>query len=315
MTTAKTVPPAIPNGVAPPQRDAAPPDRQYPDWSFLPDPEPVEDAMQQLPTINRIVPMIEGHFSDRPDVLVAGEAYLCWDISNKNAKLSPDCIVAIGINPEDVELKNGYLIWEIGKPPDVVIEVASERTSRADMTSKRERYASLGIAEYWRLDPSGGDRYGEPLIGEYLVDGEYRRVELHEDDYGLLWSRSEIMGINLRWDGRHFATQDPVTGYTMLGLVEANATARQERAARQAAETRATQERDARLQERAAREAAETREAQERDARLQEQAAREAADARASQERDARLQEQAAREAAEAEVRALRARLDQRRNQ
>ena len=308
MTTAKTTAPAIPNGVAAPQQDVIAPEQQYPDWSYLPDPEPVEDAMQQLPTINRIVPMIEGHFSDRPDVLVAGEAYLCWDISNKNAKLSPDCIVAIGINPQDVELKNGYLIWEIGKPPDVVIEVASEHTSRADMTSKRERYAALGIAEYWRLDPSGGDRYGEPLVGEYLVDGEYRRVELHEDDYGLVWARSEIMGINIRWDGRHFATQDPVTGYTMLGLVEANATARQERAARETAEERATQERDARLQEQATRQTAEARASQERDAR-------ETAEARATQERDARLQEQAAREAAEDEVRALRAQLDQRRNQ
>ena len=308
MTTAKTTAPPIPNGVAPPQQNAAPPEQQYPDWSFLPDPEPVEDAMQQLPTINRIVPMIEGHFSDRTDVLVAGEAYLCWDISNKNAKLSPDCIVAIGINPEDVEIKNGYLIWEIGKPPDVVIEVASEHTSRADMTSKRERYAALGIAEYWRLDPSGGDRYGEPLVGEYLVDGEYRRIEPRVDEDGIVWSRSEIMEINLRWDGRHFATQDPVTGYTMLGLIEANDTARQERAARQAAEAREARERNARLQERNAR-------LQERDARLQEQAAHQAAEARATQERDARLQEQAARQAAEAEVRALRAQLDQRLNQ
>ena len=236
MTTAKTTAPAIPNGVAPPQQDAAPPDRQYPDWSFLPDPEPVEDAMQQIPTITRIFPMIEGHFRDRPDVLVTSEAYLCWDPANKNAKLSPDCMVAFGVNVEKVEIRNGYLIWEMGKPPDVVIEVASERTARADLTSKRERYASLGIPEYWRLDPSGGDRYGEPLVGEYLVDGEYRRIELHEDDYGLVWARSEIMGINIRWDGRHFATQDPVTGYTMLGLVEANETALQERAAREAAE-------------------------------------------------------------------------------
>ena len=267
MTTAKTTADALTNGIVAHEQDATAPDRQYSDyWIFLPDPEPVEDAMQQLPTINRIVPMIEGHFSDRPDVLVAGEAYLCWDRSNRNAKLSPDCIVAIGINPEDVELKNGYLIWEIGKPPDVVIEVASEHTSRADMTSKRERYAALGIAEYWRLDPSGGDRYGEPIVGEYLVDGEYHRIEPHIDEDGIIWARSEIMGINLRWDGRHFATQDPVTGYTMLGLVEANETALQERAARQAAEAREAQERDARLQERAAREAAE---AQVRELRAQ----------------------------------------------
>ena len=312
MTTTKTAAPASANGAAPPPQDAAPIDQHHPYWSFLPDPEPVEDAMQQLPTINRINPMIEGHFSDRPDVLVTGEAYLCWDPTNKNAKLSPDCMVAIGINPADVELKNGYLIWEIGKPPDVVIEVASERTARADLTRKRERYASLGIAEYWRLDPSGGDRYGEPLVGEYLADGEYRRIGLHRGDDGLIWARSPVMGINLRWDGRHFATQDPVTGRTMLGLVEANETiVRMEReyeAERQAAEAREAQERTGRLQERAAREAAEAETAQEREAR-------QAAEAQAAQEREARLQEQAAREAADAEIAELRDQLRRWRNQ
>ena len=304
MTTAKTKTshPTVANGVAPPQQDAAPIDRHHPYWSFLPDPEPVEDAMQQLPTITRIFPMIEGHFQNRPDVLVTGEAYLCWDPTNKNAKLSPDCIVAIGINPEDVELKNGYLIWEIGKPPDVVIEVASDSTARNDLTSKRDRYASLGIAEYWRLDPSGGDRYGEPLVGEYLSHGEYRPIALHEDDDGLVWAHSPIMGINLRWDGRHFATQDPVTGRTMLGLVEANASMVEierdfdaEREARQAAEAREAQEREARLQE--------------RDARLQERVARQAAEAQTAQERAARLQE---REAADAQIAELRAQLERR---
>ena len=274
MTTAKTAPHILANGALAPEQDAAAtPEQQYPDyWSYLPDPEPVEDAMQQIPTINRILPMIEGHFKNRPDVLVTGEAYLCWDSSNMNAKLTPDCMVALGINPEDVELRNGYLIWEIGKPPDVVIEVASKHTAREDLTLKRDRYASLGIAEYWRLDPSGGDRYGEPLVGEYLSHGEYRRIGLHEGDDGLVWARSPVMGINLRWDGRHFATQDPVTGYTMLGLVEANETAREERAAREAAEAETAQEREARLQEQAARQAAEAQTAQER-------AAREAADA------------------------------------
>ena len=285
MTTAKTTAPAIPNGVAALEQGAVTSGRQHPDyWSYLPDPEPVEDAMQQIPTINRILPMIEGHFKNRPDVLVTGEAYLCWDSSNMNAKLTPDCMVALDINPEDVELRNGYLIWEIGKPPDVVIEVASKHTAREDLTLKRDRYASLGIAEYWRLDPSGGDRYGEPLVGEYLSHGEYRRIGLHEGDDGLVWARSPVMGINLRWDGRHFATQDPVTGYTMLGLVEANETAREERAAR---------------------EAAEAREAQERNARLQEQAARQAAEAAAAQER-------AAREAADAQIAELRAQLQRR---
>ena len=303
MTTSKTKThsPTVANGVAPPQQDTMPIDQHHPYWSFLPDPEPVEDAMQQLPTINRINPMIEGHFKNRPDVLVVGEAYLCWDRNNMNAKLSPDCMVAFGVNVENVELRNGYLIWEMGKPPDVVIEVASKHTAREDLTVKRQRYASLGIAEYWRLDPSGGDRYGDPLVGEYLADGEYHRIELHDDD-GILWARSPAMGINLIWDGRHFATQDPVTGYTMLGLVEANEAAIQERAAREAAEAREAQEREAR-------QVADELAAQERDARLQERVAREVAEAAAAQERAARLQERAA---ADAQIAELRAQLDRR---
>ena len=38
----------------------------------------------------------------------------------------------------------------------------------------------MGAQEYWRLDRMG-DNYGEPLVGERLVDGEYVRFELHTE--------------------------------------------------------------------------------------------------------------------------------------
>ena len=184
----------------------------YPDWSFIPDPEPLEDGMQQEPTLLRILPMLQTHFHARADALVAGAGFLCYDRSNLNARLAPDCIVAFGVDPDAIRQRNGYLIWEVGKPPDLVMEVASESTAPNDIGRKRVLYAAMGIGEYWRLDATGGDLYGEPLVGEYLLDGEYRRYGLSEAADGRIWARSEALDLNICWDGMRFDIQDPLTG-------------------------------------------------------------------------------------------------------
>ena len=185
---------------------------EYPDWSFIPDPERVEDDMQQEPTLLRILPMLEAHFHDRADALVAGAGFLCYDRSNLNARLAPDCMVAFGVDPDAIRRRNGYLIWEVGKPPDLVMEVASESTAPNDIGRKRVLYAAMGIGEYWRLDATGGELYGEPLAGEYLLDGEYRRYELSADADGRICGHSELLDLNICWDGMRFDIQDPLTG-------------------------------------------------------------------------------------------------------
>lgn len=187
-------------------------DAEYPDWSFIPDPERVEDDMQQEPTLFRILPMLKAHFHNRADALVAGAGFLCYDRSNLNARLAPDCMVAFGVDPDAIRRRNGYLIWEVGKPPDLVMEVASESTAPNDIGRKRVLYAAMGIGEYWRLDATGGDLYGEPLAGEYLLAGEYRRYELSVDADGGVWAHSELLDLNICWDGMRFDIQDPLTG-------------------------------------------------------------------------------------------------------
>ena len=67
-----------------------------------------------------------------------------------------------------MDYRNTYLVWEIGKPADFVLEIASESTARRDVTEKRVLYAQIGFGEYWRFDGSGGNFYGEPLLGEFL---------------------------------------------------------------------------------------------------------------------------------------------------
>ena len=222
MTTAKIDVGAHVNGVVAPERELAAPERDYPDWSVIPDPEPIEDAMQQEIANTDIRYLVRAYFRNRPDVLVSGDGYLAWDRADKNIKLIPDLIVAFDVNVEEIRSRNGYLMWEVGKPPDVVMEVASNHTKDNDLTDKRYRYASLGVGEYWRLDPTGGALYGEPIIGEYLADGEYRRYEMRSEADGIFWGHSRALGINLMWDSdrERFITQDPVTGEYRVGILE-----------------------------------------------------------------------------------------------
>ncbi len=193
--------------------------REYPDWSFIPEPEPVEDFMRQERTLFRIAHILMSRYKHRPDALVSGgRGYICYDRADADAMQAPDCMAAFGVDAAAIRKRGGYLIWEVGKPPDVVMEIATPITKDIDLHYKRALYEELGIGEYWRLDETGGDLYGEPLVGEYLADGEYRRYGLRQDAAGRVWGRSEALGLDLYWDGelRRFGIYDPVAGYDYL---------------------------------------------------------------------------------------------------
>jgi Uma2 family endonuclease len=58
--------------------------------------------------------------------------------------------------PDLVFVRKGRLAapkYRINFPPDVVVEVLSSRTFRADLKTKREDYERFGVSEYWILDP------------------------------------------------------------------------------------------------------------------------------------------------------------------
>ena len=144
----------------------------------LPDPPKAPDALQQLPYITRAYLILDSYFHRRPDVFVGGNGYLCFDTRNCSRWVRPDCLVAFGVDPEAILACNGYVISEVGKPPEFVLEVASESTGRRDYTHKRAIYAEYGVAEYWRFDRSGGQYHDRPLSGDCLVNGQYEPLPL-----------------------------------------------------------------------------------------------------------------------------------------
>ena len=147
--------------------------------TMLPDPPKPPDAMHQRPHIARMDQVLRAHFTHRRDVLVSGEGYLCDVAGNARRSPNPDLVVSFGLDipPGMIEsVANGYTISEVGKPPEFVLEVASETTARRDETVKRDTYAGFGVSEYWRFDRTGDRYYVATLAGDRLVDAAYQPI-------------------------------------------------------------------------------------------------------------------------------------------
>ena len=213
------------------------------------DGQPMPDGEYQAPIYVDALATLRTHFEESSDVRVNGNTFLYYVEGNPKISVSPDCYVATGLSPEqqeNINRNNTYRLWEVGKPPDFVMEIASENTKSNDLVGKRELYARLGIGEYWRYDQTGGDFYGDPLVGERLVDGEYQPLRMREDEDGRLWARSDALNLDLYWDDGELRFWNPVAEEWLLkpreeraGRLEERAGRLAEQAARQAAEQRA----------------------------------------------------------------------------
>ena len=230
---------------------------------------PLPDGEYQAPLYIGIVGTLRGYFKDVPGARVNGDTFIYLVEGDARRSVSPDCYAALNLpdeSIESIERNNVYLLWEVGKAPDFVLEIGSESTARNDLGNKRDIYAEIGVTEYWRYDASGREFYGEPLVGERLVDGEYRRIELHEDEDGRIWGHSDALGLDLWWIEGELRFWDPAASRWLLTYEEEQAArlAAQDRA--DAAEARASEAEDRADAaeeradtERAARLAAETR--------------------------------------------------------
>jgi len=108
--------------------------------------------------------------------------------------LVPDVFLSLDVQaPQDLWPKNhrSYFLWEYGKPPDVAIEVVSNRKGQ-EAGSKIRDYARIGVIYYAIFDP---DRQ--------LRDQMLRIYELHAGTYVPLtgpWLPVAGLGLML-WQG------------------------------------------------------------------------------------------------------------------
>ena len=278
------------------------------------------------------------HFGRDETTFVMSEVPVSTSARIQREHRRPDLMVAFNCNRDLLIRQKGYATLTQGKPPDLVLEVASESTGAVDYTDKRDEYAGYGIPEYWRFDPSGGNYHDAALAGDRLVDGEYERIEIEPLDGVNCRGYSAVLGLWLYWEDHQLRWLDPETGRYLrthdeeYDRAELEAFARRqaelhvvrEEHDRRQAETRAAQEAQARYEaelrasyEAYIRQQAETRASQAENRAEQAQARAEAAEARAAAESQARQQaesraaaEAQARQQAQAEIQRLQAQLN-----
>ena len=187
-------------------------------------------------------PSLAEHFGNPDTTIILSEvAAALIPTRSYEGVLYPDLLVAFGVNPGLWGARNGYLIPEQGKPPDFVMEVASESTARRDETLKREAYAAMGVPEYWRFDPTGGSRYSTHLAGDRLVDGLYMPITIHRTDDERFWGHSDSLNLDLCWEEGDLRFWDPVARRYLHTFMEESAARREAEARAAAAEERVRQ--------------------------------------------------------------------------
>ena len=83
------------------------------------------------------------HFKDRRDVYVSGDLLIYYEEGNPRVSIAPDVFVVFGVEKRE---RPNYKLWEEGRAPAFVLEVASPSTWRDDFGRNRSVYARLGVS-------------------------------------------------------------------------------------------------------------------------------------------------------------------------
>lgn len=109
-------------------------------------------------------------FARHDQVQVAASMSLYYQEGDNTKRVTLDLFVARGLE----SLPPSQKLWEAGRPPSFVLEVASPSTEDRDRGGKQALYASIGVKEFWRFHPSGSlkgaRRAGTRLDGERCRD-------------------------------------------------------------------------------------------------------------------------------------------------
>lgn len=188
-----------------------------------------------------LIETLRAYWEGRDDVYVGGNMFVYFspDQVYTHDFRGPDVFVAQGVKKR---VRKSWVVWQEGKPPDVVIELMSESTADFDKTEKKRVYQDkLQAPEYFLYDP-----FEYELLGYSLRNSRYEPIA--PDASGRLVS--EQLGLALQlWEGSYcdvsagwlrWATPDGVLLPTREELAEQeNLRAEEERQRAREAERRA----------------------------------------------------------------------------
>ena len=147
-----------------------------------------------------------------PGATVCSDLPLHYELGDTDKTVVPDLFVAL--RAPRLDGRTSYKLWE-HPLPELVIEMLSKSTSKADVGSKRHTYEHLGVMEYWLFDPEGF-RLPKPLRGYRLRAGRYQPIAA--DAAGRM--SSAVLGLDLHVRDGELRFRDPATGEDLNTYVE-----------------------------------------------------------------------------------------------
>ncbi len=89
--------------------------------------------------------------SQQHPCLCSRNLFVYFEEGNPRVVVAPDVFVVLGVPNDDRRI---YQAWNEGwRLPDMIIELTSKKTRKADQTQKPELYARLGVREFFIFDP------------------------------------------------------------------------------------------------------------------------------------------------------------------
>lgn len=153
------------------------------------DDTPVDNLPSEKQQRLLVEPLYSSWRPQRP-FLAAANVGIFWDIHEQ--AIVPDMFLSLDVDVDPdwwAPEHRSYFLWEFGKPPDVVIEIVSNRRGQ-EAGAKLETYARIGIPYYVIYDPQGFVQR-PPLVVYELKSGVYRpRPDTRLEEVGLaltLW--------------------------------------------------------------------------------------------------------------------------------
>ena len=184
--------------------------------TLLPFPDPPEREPDDMTSVQHLAEngnmyLLIQYLGNPDTTIVSGERYIVPELGTPaGQRLSPDMLVSFNADPALYRQDNSYVISRQGKPPDLVMEIASARTGENDVDYRPSRYAALGIQEYWRFDETGSFP-GTRLTGDRLVQNRYEPITIDILPDGRLRGYSTVLNLILEWHNGQLNWTDPET--------------------------------------------------------------------------------------------------------
>lgn len=185
------------------------PDEIYYPTSF--DEDEMGETMVHSELIANFLKWLQFFFMSRNDVLIAANLNVYYEEGNPQKWLAPDLLVCFGVENKSRRI---FKVWEEKQFPQVVFEVASDRTWRNDAEQKKDDYERLGVEEYYLLDPER-EYLQQPLMAFHRENDKLKPIPVI--DYRVFSPR---LGLELVDMGKTFRFYDRTRQEFLMTLEE-----------------------------------------------------------------------------------------------